>query len=1328
MRGPVNQSSQIMCSGNERIAVNSFWHGAALPLNSWLCLKSFIDHGIAVSLYCYEPIEVPPGVDLRDAGQILPRSRLFACRTGPRLGSVNAFSDLFRYKQLFEKGGWWVDTDVLCLQATLPSQPLVFGWESEHELGTAVLKFPRGHWLVEKLYIATEAIIEGRGNSLQWGEIGPSLLTYMVREHGLMEVASPSQVIYPISYSEFDVLLRPEKLEYVQRRTNDSIFLHLWQEMHRRAGLKPSTAPPIGSYLAAMFARHGINHSRISTAVNVSPDYVQRTELLDTREPCLTEAQDVAGHQKTGVARNLESAAARTFTAIVSGRAEAKDYTIAVLDRRVAERERELTNARTALDKAHEQLIKQAAVILDYKKIVEARVSATVKADGRVARRERELTNVRTALDKAHEQLTKQAAVILDYEKIIETKDSAILQADGRVAERDSELTNVRTALDKAHEQLTKQAAVILDYENIIRTKDSAILQADRALGEAQRAVQQRDDVIWWRDAQITELHANVIAQAGLLTEIEGFISNREIRIAQLEARSIDVALIISDSQRTTANRDQTIQSFEELLASRQQEIFEVRRALDEAHRELTKHSIALRAALEQEIPRLRLQSLQLQDQLYRFEMSTCWRLTAPLRSRFVQSIYRKIRVFVRALLSCSDRNRQDGRGAQHIIRRAGGQGDTTRITILSGEQHTPGHLYRVERFATAAAAAGAEITIVALEDLPYQGDKFDGVQIVFMWRVPWSDSVAKIVNNARLQQAVVIFDIDDLMIDPHIAKKEIIDGIRSLELEEDQVQKFYERILLSLVNSDFGVAPTTFLAHRMRAYQKPVFIVPNGFDAGTLARSRLELRARRATPADGIVRIGYAAGTRTHQRDFRVVAGAVARVLREHRQARLVLFQHDGVPVVSPNEFPVLNDVRDQIEWRELVNLAELPRELARFSINLAPLEIENAFCEAKSELKFFEAALVEVPTIASPTETYRTAIRDKVTGLLADNEQEWYETITSLLLDNLKRDRLGQSAYHDVLWRYGPEQRLEIVSSLIEQTCFRGARAARSFRSDISRQNANLCPLPSLAAHKIIFERDNLKPSKVTIMIPLYNYEDYVKDALDSAREQTLADLDLVVVDDGSADASMDVAKAWMEKWSGRFNRAVLVRNERNSGLALARNIGFARAETPYVLPLDADNLLMPPCVENCLIAIDQSHAAFVFPKIETFGLRRELIGCFNFDPARFVAGNYIDAMALIRKAAWAAVGGYEFIPFGWEDYDFWCKLIEHGFWGSHVPELLAQYRVHDRSMLAKSTDLPVNKVRLMGELEKRHPWLRLHRTSEWSSEALENRAFEI
>ena len=80
----------------------------------------------------------------------------------------------------------------------------------------------------------------------------------------------------------------------------------------------------------------------------------------------------------------------------------------------------------------------------------------------------------------------------------------------------------------------------------------------------------------------------------------------------------------------------------------------------------------------------------------------------------------------------------------------------------------------------------------------------------------------------------------------------------------------------------------------------------------------------------------------------------------------------------------------------------------------------------------------------------------------------------------------------------------------------------------------------------------------------------------------------------------------------------------------------------------------------------------------------------------------------MALIGKWAWAAVGGYTHIQSGWEDYDFWCRCVEHGFWGLHVPEVLAEYRVHKQSMLKTQTDQHENKLRLVRDLNAGHNWL--------------------
>ena len=80
----------------------------------------------------------------------------------------------------------------------------------------------------------------------------------------------------------------------------------------------------------------------------------------------------------------------------------------------------------------------------------------------------------------------------------------------------------------------------------------------------------------------------------------------------------------------------------------------------------------------------------------------------------------------------------------------------------------------------------------------------------------------------------------------------------------------------------------------------------------------------------------------------------------------------------------------------------------------------------------------------------------------------------------------------------------------------------------------------------------------------------------------------------------------------------------------------------------------------------------------------------------------------MALVRRSAWKSVNGYTHIEGGWEDFDFWCKLVDFGFYGIQCPYILANYRNHSSSMSKTQTNL--NHRALSHLLQARHPWLNL------------------
>ncbi len=229
------------------------------------------------------------------------------------------------------------------------------------------------------------------------------------------------------------------------------------------------------------------------------------------------------------------------------------------------------------------------------------------------------------------------------------------------------------------------------------------------------------------------------------------------------------------------------------------------------------------------------------------------------------------------------------------------------------------------------------------------------------------------------------------------------------------------------------------------------------------------------------------------------------------------------------------------------------------------------------------------------------------------------------------------------------------------------------------------------------------------VTVIVTLHNYARYIAAALDSVLRQTHRNLELVVVNDRSSDDSEAVALAWLKQHGGRFSRALLLTNADNYGLSISRNIAFAAAANEFIFVLDADNMLYPAAAAKLLAACVNAEAQAAYSQIELFDEKADIGAAYTWDPEHLAGGNYIDAMAVIRKSAWAAVGGYDlFDSGGWEDYDLWCKFVEHGYEAVFVPQILCRYRVHDTSMLRRETNVNVDRV--ITEMVMRHPWLTL------------------
>ena len=234
----------------------TFWHGSPLSPYQQLCLKSFVDHGHELTLYSYNSIEVPAGVELRDAAEFFPRDRVFFYSSGPGAGSVSAFSNLFRYRLLHDNGCWWTDADVICLSRDVPETDIVFGWQDRSHalIGSAILKFPRGHHVVAELYNAAQEL----GADVEWGQAGPDLVTQVLKQHALEHLAMDVSLIYPLAPGEAIHALMPAHRDAIREKVSGAVFLHLWNEILRRSSVLHAVAPPPGSFLSELFEKHGV--------------------------------------------------------------------------------------------------------------------------------------------------------------------------------------------------------------------------------------------------------------------------------------------------------------------------------------------------------------------------------------------------------------------------------------------------------------------------------------------------------------------------------------------------------------------------------------------------------------------------------------------------------------------------------------------------------------------------------------------------------------------------------------------------------------------------------------------------------------------------------------------------------------------------------------------------------------------------------------------------------------------------------------------------------------------------------------------------------------
>lgn len=217
-----------------------------------------------------------------------------------------------------------------------------------------------------------------------------------------------------------------------------------------------------------------------------------------------------------------------------------------------------------------------------------------------------------------------------------------------------------------------------------------------------------------------------------------------------------------------------------------------------------------------------------------------------------------------------------------------------------------------------------------------------------------------------------------------------------------------------------------------------------------------------------------------------------------------------------------------------------------------------------------------------------------------------------------------------------------------------------------------------------------------RFSVIIPVYNQSEYLSQAIDSVLAQTHKPHEIIVVIDGSPDNSYEVAARYPQ---------VTILSQINKGLASARNSGIMFSTGDYIYPLDADDIMLPNCLDRIRQVAEGSDADIVAPSFREFGIsNREVILMPNPTFADFKIANRIGYFSAIKRQALLEIGGYSpKMVWGWEDYALWVNLLHEGKRIVTIPEVLVLYRTKQQSMIHEAN---AHAEELIAQMKKDFP----------------------
>lgn len=301
----------------------------------------------------------------------------------------------------------------------------------------------------------------------------------------------------------------------------------------------------------------------------------------------------------------------------------------------------------------------------------------------------------------------------------------------------------------------------------------------------------------------------------------------------------------------------------------------------------------------------------------------------------------------------------------------------------------------------------------VTMQDNPFLVGLEKKFKIFIFNRTLETPIISKLIEKIKKQNKEIIFDTDDLVFDVKYIQK--TDHYKNMSrLQKEQYVKGVGEEILRDPYVKACTTSTKFIASKLEEYGKKVFVTTNKISnewleiGDNLLRNNLKMKQEKNK-----VRIGYFSGTIGHNKDFATIADALIEILEKYPEVEIFL----AGPLQLESKF---DKYKKRIIHSPYVSRRKHFENIFYCDIILAPLEMGDEFCEGKSEIKFSEAGLLEVPVVAVRNQTFSNAIFDGENGFLADHKEEWIEKLSALIENSELRKNMGKKAREKVLRDY--------------------------------------------------------------------------------------------------------------------------------------------------------------------------------------------------------------------------------------------------------------------------------------------------------------------